>query len=33
MKGNRITVRQQKTGTRIDIPIHPELALALEAVP
>lgn len=33
MKNNRITVRQQKTGTRIDIPIHPELALALEAVP
>jgi integrase len=33
MNGNRITVRQQKTGTRIDIPIHPELALALEAVP
>jgi hypothetical protein len=28
-KGNRIALRQQKTGMLIDIPIHPELARAL----
>jgi integrase len=33
VRGNRIAVQQQKTGARIDIPIHPELALALGAVP
>jgi integrase len=33
VRGNRIAVSQQKTGARIDIPIHPELARALEAVP
>jgi integrase len=33
VRGKRIAVRQQKTGAHIDIPIHPELARALEAVP
>ena len=31
--GNTITVRQQKTGTPLDIELHPELARALAAVP
>jgi integrase len=33
VRSNRIAVSQQKTGARIDIPIHPELSRALEAVP
>jgi len=33
MKGDRILVRQQKTGRSLAIPIHPELARALAAAP
>jgi integrase len=33
VRGERITVRQQKTGTKLAIPIHPELARALAAAP
>jgi integrase len=33
MRGNRIAVRQQKTGRLLAIPIHPELARALAAAP
>jgi integrase len=32
-KRDRIVLRQQKTGAPVDIPIYPELARALEAVP
>jgi integrase len=33
VKGERISVRQQKTGAMLAIPIHPELARALAAAP
>lgn len=33
VKGERISVRQQKTGKRLAIPIHPELDRALAAAP
>jgi integrase len=33
VKGNRIMVRQQKTGRALAIPMHPELARALAAAP
>lgn len=33
LKGNQIAVRQEKTDTPLLIPIHPELAAALAAVP
>jgi len=33
VKGDRIMVTQQKTGARLAIPIHPELARILESVP
>ena len=33
MKGDRILVRQQKTGRVLAIPTHPELARALAALP
>jgi integrase len=33
VSGNRISVRQQKTGAGLTIPIHPELARALAALP
>jgi integrase len=33
VRGNRIALRQQKTGRELAIPIHPALALALSAAP
>ena len=33
VKGQRITVRQEKTGATVDIPIHPELRRVLEGTP
>jgi integrase len=33
VRGDRISVRQQKTGAKLAIPIHPELARALAAAP
>jgi integrase len=33
MQAGRIAVRQQKTGTRLSIPVHPELRAAIEACP
>jgi integrase len=32
-RGGAIKIRQQKTGTEVEIPIHPELATVLEAAP
>jgi integrase len=33
LRGNRIMVRQQKTGVQLEIPIHPELARIIAATP
>jgi len=33
LRGDRITVRQQKTGVQLEIPIHPELARVIAATP
>jgi integrase len=33
VEGNRIKIKQRKTGKRIDIPIHPELAKVLAGTP
>lgn len=33
VKGDTIEVRQQKTGTRLDIPMHPELRAMLDTAP
>ncbi|ODT80655.1 MAG: hypothetical protein ABS76_15685 [Pelagibacterium sp. SCN 64-44] len=33
IRGNMISVRQQKTGTYLEVPIHPELAVILENEP
>jgi integrase len=33
MNGDAITVRQEKTGTALMIPVHPELARSLASVP
>ncbi len=33
IRGTMISVRQQKTGTYLEVPIHPELAAILEMVP
>jgi integrase len=33
IRGNLIAVRQQKTGTYLEVPIHPELASIIDAIP
>lgn len=33
LRGDRISVRQQKTGVQLEIPIHPELARVIAATP
>jgi integrase len=33
VRGDRIVIRQQKTGIEVTLPIHPQLALALAALP